>query len=269
MILFTGAMPELDTTPVQAADPVNVEIRQTWSGMLPTASLKLFPENQRKLRVACITGPKPWKQFWSDFDADGALPKIDFKKDLVVIAKNVRYLNRINIRAARLDKGTLKVLALETRTARPIQDSVYCSVIVVRRTGIEKISDGGRDTVAISAVPALTGSVQVTATQASFENVTAWVRLWEYDPLLADASADLFGDARLTKLSHKSGTDTTIAFELGDKSKINPRRQYYVTVFLYRDGKVGDVKSEIFFLDGFNKVKLPGRIKGTLKKLDR
>ena len=119
VVLLSGVMPDQVTTPVQAADPVNVGIRQTWSGMLPTASLKIFAENQRQSRVACITSEKPWKQFWNDFDADGALPKIDFETDLIVVAKNVRYLNRVNIRFARLDKGTLKVLALETRTARP------------------------------------------------------------------------------------------------------------------------------------------------------
>ena len=74
---------------------------------------------------------------------------------------------------------------------------------------------------------------------------------------------------KLVKLKHKSGKATTIEFEVGDKGKINPQRQYYVTIFLYKDGKVGDNKSEVFFLDGFNKVKLPGKVDRTLKKLDR
>lgn len=256
------------------ADPITVKIEQQWSGSLPVESLKLFPENQQKSRVAYVADQKQWETLWNVFESageqsDAELPKVDFEKSLVVVTKNVRYLNRISVNSASLDNGVLRVLALETRSARPIENKVYCAILVVPRKGIEKISDGGRQTIEIKPDPALTGAVKVDAREASFENVTAWIRLWEYDPRLVDVSADLFGDVKLAKLKHETGTATTMEFEVGDAAKINPERQYYVTVFLYRDGKVGDNKSEVFFLDGFNKVKLPGKVDGTLRKQNR
>ena len=256
-------------TGVAMADPVTVKIEKKWAGSLPVKSLKLFPENQQKSRLAYVSGQKQWEALWKAFGSEEKIPKVDFEKSFVVVAKNVRYLNRISVNSASLDNGILRVLALETRSARPITDKVYCSILIVPRKGIQKLFDGGRTTIDIKPDSALTGSVKVDAKEKSFENVTAWVRLWEYDPRLADASADLFGDVKLAKLKHKSGKATTIEFEVGDKGKINPQRQYYVTIFLYKDGKVGDNKSEVFFLDGFNKVKLPGKVDGTLKKLDR
>lgn len=256
-------------TGVAMADPISVKIEKKWAGSLPVKSLKLFPEKQRKSRLAYVSSEKQWEALWKAAGFEEKLPKVDFEKSLVVVAKNVRSLNRISVNSASLDNGILRVLALETRTARPIQDKVYCSILVVPRKGIEKLSDGGQTTIEIKPDPALMGAVKIDAKEKSFENVTAWVRLWEYDPRLADAAADLFGYAKLAKLNHKSGKATTIEFEVGDKAKINPKRQYYVTIFLYKDGKVGDKKSEVFFLDGFNKVQLPGKVDGTLKKLDR
>ena len=256
-------------TGVAMADPITVKIEKKWAGSLPVKRLKLFPENQQKSRLAYVSGQKHWEALWKAFGSEEKIPKVDFEKSFVVVAKNVRYLNRISVNSASLDKGILRVLALETRSARPITDKVYCSILIVPRKGIQKLFDGGRTPIDIKPDSALTGSVKVDAKEKSFENVTAWVRLWEYDPRLADASADLFGDVKLVKLKHKSGKATTIEFEVGEKGKINPQRQYNVTIFLYKDGKVGDNKSEVFFLDGFNKVKLPGKVDGTLKKLDR
>lgn len=116
---------------------------------------------------------------------------------------------------------------------------------------------------------ALSGTLEIPAAEATFEGATAWVRLWEYDPFLADAAAREFADVQVEKIQHQNGAATRFEFELGDTEQINADRKYYVTVFLYRDGDVGNVKKEIFFLDGFNKVDLPCTLDGVLKKLDR
>jgi len=125
------------------------------------------------------------------------------------------------------------------------------------------VADEPKDDVSLS------GEMTFEKTEESFENATAWVRLWEYDPRLADAGADLFGDKKIAELKHTKGEPTLMQFKLDGKKKINPERQYYVTIFVYKDGKVGDNASEIFFLNGFNKVTLPGKIEGVFKKLNR
>jgi hypothetical protein len=256
----------LDTS---AAEPKKMELKQKWQGTFPTARLKLLAKGHQASRVAFIAEGKQWSQVWKAFDAEAKEPKIDFDKNIVVMVKNVRFLNRIFVGNATLDDGTLKVLAGETRTARPINDRVHCAMFVVPRAGIKKISDGGRSTISMQPDGALAGKITFKKNEASFKNAGVWIRLWEYDPFLADASAQLYDSVKLTKVEHTTGKDSQIDFNLGDKTKINARRQYYVTIFVYKDGEIGKNKSEIFFLDGFNKVKLPGKIEGTFKKLNR
>jgi hypothetical protein len=254
---------------LDAAEPKKMDIKQKWQGSFPTASMKLLAKDQQASRVAVVDDAKQWSKIWKAFDSEAKQPKVDFDKNIVVMVKNVRFLNRIFVGGATLDGGILKVSAGETRTARPIRDKVYCALFVVPKEGIEKISDGGRSLITLKREGALSGLITIKGTEASFENAGAWIRLWEYDPQLADAAAKLFDSVKVEKVSHQTGAASTIKFQLGEKSKLNKMRQYYVTVFVYKDGKIGDNKSEIFFLDGFNKVKLPGKIEGTLKKLDR
>lgn len=117
---------------------------------------------------------------------------------------------------------------------------------------------------------AISGKLTIRSEEESFARATAWIRVWEYDPFLADAAAKQFGEARVADINHDNGTETEIPFSIGDAENISPERKYYITVFIYRDGKVGQVGKEMFFLDGFNKVELPtSEFSGELKKLDR
>ena len=117
---------------------------------------------------------------------------------------------------------------------------------------------------------AISGALTINADEESFANATAWVRVWEYDPFLADAAAKQFAESRISDIEHETGKATQIPFSIGGADQINAGKKYYVTVFVYRDGKVGKVENEIFFLDGFNKVELPATgFSGELKKLDR
>ena len=117
---------------------------------------------------------------------------------------------------------------------------------------------------------AISGELTINADEESFDGATAWVRVWEYDPRLADAAAQQFAESKVENIEHQNGTATDIPFSLGNAENINTDRKYYITVFIYRDGKVGKVENEMFFLDGFNKVQLPTEgFKAELKKLDR
>ena len=58
------------------------------------------------------------------------------------------------------------------------------------------------------------------------------LRLYEYDPFLADAAADLVGKLRVKNLAHKKGKETKTQFILAEDGSIQPRRSYYLTCFV-------------------------------------
>jgi hypothetical protein len=72
---------------------------------------------------------------------------------------------------------------------------------------------------------------------ASFEGRLVEVRLYEYDPLLADAAANLVEKVEFKDFSHTTGKETKKAFVIGDKGTINPKRSYYVTFFVLEGDK--------------------------------
>ena len=92
------------------------------------------------------------------------------------------------------------------------------------------------------------------------------IRLWEYDPRIADKGADLFAEKIIDWDSAAQGRGG-IEFELGDRSKANPALSYYITAYLYENGKVGDLDSRIYFLGGFNRVTIPGTLSGDIVKI--
>ena len=71
---------------------------------------------------------------------------------------------------------------------------------------------------------------------ASFRGRTLELRLYEYDPLLADAGADLVEKIAKADFAHKQGKPTVVNIEIGAKGKIKSRRAYYLTAFVL-DGK--------------------------------
>ena len=86
-------------------------------------------------------------------------------------------------------------------------------------------------------------STQVTATItipkdiASFSDQTLELRLYEYDPWLADVSADLVAKIDKEKFSHTAGKATEVTIEIGAGATIKPRRNYYLTLFVLDNGK--------------------------------
>ena len=98
------------------------------------------------------------------------------------------------------------------------------------------------------------------------QKASAWVRLWEYDPRIADKGADLFAEQIIEEIAVGPGLKR-FRFELGDKSKAKSDRNYYITAAIYEKGRVGDVNARIYFLDGFNRVDLPSEFSAILKPL--
>lgn len=86
----------------------------------------------------------------------------------------------------------------------------------------------------------VTGEVVIPADLASFGKLQLEIKLYEYDPKLADAPAKLFDELVIKDYSHAKDKETKTPFVLGEKAnggKTNPGRSYYLTVFVTQDGK--------------------------------
>ena len=63
------------------------------------------------------------------------------------------------------------------------------------------------------------------------------IKLWEYDPFLADVGAKLVDEFAVKKYSHESGKQTETPFSLGGKLEPRKDRRYYITVFVLKNGR--------------------------------
>ncbi len=102
---------------------------------------------------------------------------------------------------------------------------------IIKVDGLEAAEDGA------DAEAALTGTIVIPADVASFDHRTLEVKLWQYDPFLADVSADLFDELIVKGHSHEAGTVTKTKFELGKPDAVREDRAYYLTVFITQHGK--------------------------------
>lgn len=118
----------------------------------------------------------------------------------------------------------------------------------------------------------VTGTATVPKSVASFEKLTLEVRLYAYDPRIADKPADLVDKLEIKNFKHAMGTDTVEKIELGAKGKLDPNLGYYITTFVL-DGKerafIGDIQHAP---DGFAKVLTGGQpreITATVRSLKK
>lgn len=92
----------------------------------------------------------------------------------------------------------------------------------------------------------VTGTVTVPKGVEAFDKRTLELRLYEYDPRLADAAAALVELVEKKDFKHAKDADTVEKFEIGGKGLLKTDRKYYMTVFVL-DGKT---RTHIGELDG-------------------
>lgn len=125
-----------------ADGPRDLPIVDKWNGDYPVAELDRLPEGQRDTRVGVIADDDTFTKIWDVFMPLSNTPEMDFDKNVVVFARNLQYYNRINIAKVTLRDGVAEVLAMETRSALPIEDKVAMSLAVVPRRGVNYIQAG-------------------------------------------------------------------------------------------------------------------------------
>jgi hypothetical protein len=120
----------------------DAKILQFWQGDYPTAQLNLLPENQREHAVGFIGNAKTFRAVWNVFKPGETVPSIDFNTNFIIFAKNTQFYNRIRIGKVNVTNGVAEVLAMETMSARPIEDKVAMSLVILNRQGITGIRSG-------------------------------------------------------------------------------------------------------------------------------
>ena len=95
--------------------------------------------------------------------------------------------------------------------------------------------------VATQADEKATSKVAITMvipeTVASIPGNTLEIRLYKYDPRIAGKPADLVEKIERKKVAHTKGKATTTKLVIGAKAALDARKNYYVTLFLLKDGK--------------------------------
>lgn len=148
VLLLQGSAAQLyaageKANPAQSAQN-ETKILQSWQGDYPVARIELLPEKQRGQSSGFIGNAETFKQVWKAFKPGEEVPEIDFKRNMVLFARNTQFYNRIRIGKVVVANGVAKILAMETLSARPIEEKSAMALAVVPRQDITSIqtSDG-------------------------------------------------------------------------------------------------------------------------------
>ena len=204
-----------------AAAPV-VEPTGMWSGKIKDESLrKLAPKS------GFIADAETWKKLWTAWRPDEEMPKVDFTKELILVG-TVPGPNQVVMRTTLTDKGNVKLIVFGTEIAGP---GFGYKLIKISRQGVKTVNGKAIEAKGVQGV------LVIPKTVGSFEGHTLEIKLWEYDPFLADASAKLVDEFGAKTYGHTQGKDTKTTFSVGTKLEPRQDRRYYITVFVLNDGK--------------------------------
>jgi hypothetical protein len=122
--------------------PRGLPILQKWSGDFPIAHLDRLPEGQTDTSIGYIGKKSVFANVWKAFKPEEPVPEMDFSKNLVVYTRNVTFYNRLSIFKITLTGDTINLMAMETRSALPIEDHAAMAMAAIPREGIKYIQIG-------------------------------------------------------------------------------------------------------------------------------
>lgn len=129
-------------TVTYSGEPKDIPILQKWSGDYPIVHLKRLPEGQQKSRIGYFGNAAIFATVWKVFKPGEKTPEVDFGRNFIAFSRNVDFYNRISIFKITLKDGVIEVLAMETRSALPIEDKVAMAMAVIPRAGVAYIQAG-------------------------------------------------------------------------------------------------------------------------------
>ena len=121
-----------------------------WNQLMPVEAVQHLPQPQQPNRLGYIADAKTWARVWQAWHPGLTVPQVDFNTEIVVWIRNTRYLNHIKLAGVGLKDETAVVAARETRSAKPIEAELHCVMFVLRRKGVERLSDGSKSIVVIA-----------------------------------------------------------------------------------------------------------------------
>jgi len=121
---------------------VELPILEQWSGDFPLSEIKRLPEQQRATRAGYIGDTARFTAVWQVFMPSKPMPNVDFSGQLVVFVRNTDFYNRTAIGKVILNAGTAEIIAMETLSARPIEDKVAMALALIPRAGVTSVLAG-------------------------------------------------------------------------------------------------------------------------------
>ena len=207
---------------VGQAAPTAVETIDMWSGQVKDATLrKLAPS------TGFIADKQAWEKICLAWRPAEQVPKVDFAKQLVLFGV-VPGPNLVLMRPTIDKKGNISFLVAGTKKGGP---GFGYKLILISRLGVKAIK--GKPI----ADKGVRGTVLIPGKVGSFKQHTLEIKLWEYDPFLADVGAKLIDRFQVEKYQHQDGRETATPFTVG--AQLDPRtdRRYYITIFVLKGGK--------------------------------
>jgi hypothetical protein len=101
--------------------------------------LALLAEKAHQKGAGYFGDAQTFKAVWSAFKPGEHEPDVDFNENLVIFVRNIQYYNRVIIGSVILEDGVANVMAMETLSARPIEDVVALSMAEISREGVAGI----------------------------------------------------------------------------------------------------------------------------------
>ena len=131
------------TAPATAL-PANLSIVNKWDGDYPVSALKKLPRGQQKTVAGYIGDREIFAEIWKSFKPGEKTPSVDFRKNLVVFTRNVKFYNRKAITKVTVLDGIMEVQGIETVTSVPVTDKVAMAMAEVSRQGVKTLRAGDK-----------------------------------------------------------------------------------------------------------------------------
>ena len=124
--------------------PATLSIVNKWDGDYPVSALKKLPRGQQKTVAGYIGDGATFTDVWNSFKPGEKVPTVDFRKNMVVFTRNVKFYNRKAITKVTLLEGIMEVQGIETVTSVPVTDKVAMALAVVPRQGVKTMRAGDK-----------------------------------------------------------------------------------------------------------------------------
>lgn len=209
----------------------SAEVSELAKGKIPDAALlKLAPKSD------FITDAKTFSKLWKAWRPGEAVPEIDFSKDMVIVG-TADGPNLVIFEPKLQEDGDLKFVVASTRMFGP---GFGYRMVKIAREGVKTVN--GKSI----AERVVQGTITIPGSSTIEKGQTLEVKLFEFDPLLADVAAKLIDEKILTDFQHETGTATEVPFAVGADLEVQKNRRYYITVFMLQ----GEDRTHIGEIEG-------------------